>query len=97
MGDEAATCFGALPPMVTVTVSIDIFPLPATIVSSPHCAVEPPYCACCCTAQLGTPVGTVTVMLESVQVPTVAGIPPMVTNERALQLPPTAVHRVPNP
>ena len=42
---------GVLPPMVTVTVSIDCLPLPAVMTSSPHCAVVtrkwPPYCACC--------------------------------------------------
>ena len=56
------TWMGALPPMVTVTVSIDCLPLPAVMTSWPHCAVEPPYCFCCCMAQLGTPVGTVTVI-----------------------------------
>src|SRR5258708_1734329 len=43
----AATWVGALPPMVTVTESTDCLPLAAVITSSPHCALEPPYCACC--------------------------------------------------
>src|SRR5579864_9068241 len=65
---EAETWVGALPPMVTVTVSIDCLPLPAVITNSPHCAAEPPYCACCCTAQAGTFEGTVPVIFVSVQV-----------------------------
>ena len=40
---EAATWVGTLPPIVTVTVSIDCLPLPAVMTSSPHCAVDPPY------------------------------------------------------
>src|SRR5579862_9099647 len=76
---DAATCVGDLPPMVTVTVSIDCWPFAAVICSWPHCAVEPPYCACCCTAQLGTPGGTVTVIEVSLQAVTGALIPPIVT------------------
>src|SRR4030088_2179720 len=56
--------------MVTVTVSIDCLPLAAVITSWPHCAVvapEPAYCDCCCTGQLGTPVGTLPVMRRSFQ------------------------------
>src|SRR5438309_1104018 len=68
-----ATCVGGLPPIVTVTVSIDCLPLAAVITSSPHCAVEPPYCVCCCTAQFGTPEGTVPVMRRSPQVTPVNG------------------------
>src|SRR5580704_4540737 len=69
----AATCVGALPPMVTVTVSTDCLPLDAVITSSPHCAVKPPYCTCCCTGQLGTPVGTAPVMVRSPQLTPVRG------------------------
>src|ERR1700704_599789 len=78
---EARTWTGALPPIVTVTVSIDClafdgWPGPAVwavvMTSSPHFAsgvvpVGPPYCACCCTAQFGTPVGTLPVMSKSLQ------------------------------
>src|ERR1035438_738525 len=67
---EAATCVGALPPMVTVTVSTDCLPLPDVMTSCPHCAVdvEPPglrfsYCACCWMVQLGTPLGTCTTIV----------------------------------
>src|ERR1035441_10699623 len=69
---EAETCVGALPPMVTVTVSTDCLPLPAVMTSCPHCAVvvDPPglrfsYCVCCWMMQLGTPLGTWT-MIELV-------------------------------
>jgi len=63
-----------LPPIVTVTVSIDCLafdgaPAPAVLAvvmtSSPHLAAVVPagvYCACCCTAQFGTPTGTLPVM-----------------------------------
>src|ERR1700686_694620 len=34
---EARTCFGVLPPIVTVTVSIDCLPLAAVMTSCPHC------------------------------------------------------------
>ena len=53
------TWVGALPPMVTVTASIDCLPLPAVMTSSPHraAAAEPPYCACCCMAHDGTSAG----------------------------------------
>src|SRR6516225_8888674 len=80
---EAATCVGALPPMVTVTVSIDCRWLSALVMaSSPHCAVDPPYCACCCMVQVGTPAGTFNTMPVSVQVVMFAAdtlMPPMVT------------------
>src|SRR5215469_8059113 len=36
---DAATWVGALPPMVTVTVSTDCLLLPAVMINSPHCAV----------------------------------------------------------
>src|SRR5882757_2817098 len=73
---------GVLPPTVTVTVSTDFLPLPEVITNSPHWAFDPPYCVCCCMAQSGTPVGTVTVIWVSLQPPavTVAGTPPMVTD-----------------
>src|ERR1700719_1803556 len=65
---EAAIWIGALPPIVTVTVSIDWIPRPpavagaVVITSSPHCAAAlgAPYCVCCCTGQVGTPPGTAT-------------------------------------
>src|SRR6267378_2682608 len=44
---KARTCVGALPPIVTVTVSIDCLPLAAVMTSWPHRASEPPNCACC--------------------------------------------------
>src|SRR6267143_961364 len=44
---EARTWVGVLPPMVTVTVSIDCLPLAAVMTSSPQRACEPPNCACC--------------------------------------------------
>src|SRR5947207_14010523 len=83
-----ATRVGALPPIVTVTVSIDCFAfdgcpaaavLTVVITSSPHCAGKPPYCACCCTAQLGTPEGTETTIWVSFQLLTDALTPPIVT------------------
>src|ERR1700682_333128 len=45
----ATTWGGAVPPMVTVTASIDCLPLAAVMTSSPHCAVDAPgaYSACC--------------------------------------------------
>src|SRR6267378_2482537 len=39
---DAETWTGALPPIVTVMVSIDCWPLPAVITNSPHCAVDTP-------------------------------------------------------
>ena len=45
------TWVGALPPIVTVTVSIDCLPPAAVITSWPHLAgavvAGPPYCTCC--------------------------------------------------
>src|SRR6202035_2110016 len=84
---EAAIWVGTLPPIVTVTVSIDWIPVPpavagAVVISSwPHCAVEPPYEACCCTGQFGTPLGTATWIDVSLQpVPVRAAVtPPIVT------------------
>src|ERR1700676_3583188 len=63
----AAMWVGALPPTVTVTVSMDCFPLAAVITNSPHCAVEPPYCACCVIEQLDKPEGTLTLIWVSDQ------------------------------
>src|SRR5215468_4899709 len=66
----AASTVGFLPPTVTVTVSTDILPLPASITSSPHfavVAVVPAYCTCCCTAQFGKPLGTLPVICKSPQ------------------------------
>ncbi len=60
--------------MVTVTVSIDCLPLAAVMTSSPHCAVEPPYCDLLLDA--GSParrVGTVPVMVASLQLTPVSG------------------------
>src|SRR5579864_4920409 len=82
----AETWVGVLPPMVTVTVSTDCLPLPAVTSSCPHWALEPPYCACCCIAQLGTPDGTVTRICVSDQLSMVAGLPPMVTEDNVLQV-----------
>src|SRR5579864_1243882 len=76
---EAWTWTGFLPPMVTVTVSIDCLPLPAVMTNSPHCAAKPPYCACCCTAQAGTFEGTSPVIVPSFQVTLVKASPPTVT------------------
>src|SRR5579864_2712607 len=78
----AATCVGALPPIVTVTVSIDLLPFAALMNNWPHSANDPWYCACCCTAQAGTPPGTVRTMVVSFQVVMLAAgtlTPPMVT------------------
>src|SRR5450631_557438 len=63
------TWFGVLPPTVTVTVSIDCLPLAAVTTSSPHCVLVAPgaYCACCCRAQFGMLLGTVTVICVSLQ------------------------------
>src|SRR5258708_2423875 len=44
--------------------------------SSPHCAAEPPYTACCCNVHAGTPEGTATTICESLQLLTVAATPP---------------------
>src|SRR5690242_5968338 len=63
LGLLVETRVGALPPIVTVTVSIDFVPLLVVMMSSPHCAVG---CPVCCKLQFGTPVGTVTLMLPSV-------------------------------
>src|SRR5258705_4056007 len=50
----AATCVGALPPLVTGMPSVDCLPLLAVTTSSPHSALEPPYCTCCCTLHAAT-------------------------------------------
>src|SRR5579864_2824841 len=100
MLSELLTWVGALPPMVTVTVSTDCLPLPAVMVNSPHCAVEPLYCVCCCITQLGTPLGTVTAICVSDQLETTAAIPPTVTEDNVLQvvLPTVGLrHRAPKP
>src|ERR1700730_9778846 len=91
MVPEAGTCVGAFPPTVTVTVSIDCLPFPAVIINSPHWAGEPWYIVCCCIPQAGigrdgVPPGTVTMICESVQLVTAAGIPPMVTLVAVLQV-----------
>ena len=70
--------------------------------SSPQRAWEPPYCACCWTAHSGTlvppvPPGTVTTIWVSDQLLMVAGRPPIVTLETAVQAPPTVVQRLPKP
>src|SRR5467141_521209 len=67
---KARTCVGALPPIVTVTVSIDCLPLAAVITSWPHCIAEPLYCACCWIGQVdwaAVRAGTVPVMTRSPQ------------------------------
>ena len=79
---EAATWVGALPPIVTVTVSIDCCPLFVVTISWPHSTLDaPPYCACCWTAQSGTPEGMPTTIFESLQPPGITGavMPPIVT------------------
>ena len=78
---EAATCVGALPPMVTVTVSMVVLPLPAVMTSCPHRVCEPPYCTCCWTAHSGIwpTARAVAIIVESVQLVTTALIPPIVT------------------
>src|SRR6516165_10503921 len=61
----AASSVGCLPPMVTVTVSIDCLPAAVVITSSPQFAAEtgglapagPPYLLCCWTAQADPPEG----------------------------------------
>src|SRR4029077_15591108 len=65
---EAATWVGAFPPTVTVTVSIDCWPAAVVMTSSPHwvdVVPEGAYCACCCTAQFGNPLGTIPVIVAS--------------------------------
>src|SRR5690349_16529079 len=97
--------YGFLPPTVTVTVSIDDWPLPALMANSPHWAGEPLYRACCGTAQGGMPPGTVTVSEVSVQVVIGAGTPPIVTLDVVLQVallgdgagPPRMPQGAPNP
>src|ERR1700739_2615687 len=85
----AATCFGSVPPTVTVTVSIERLPVapPRVTTSSPQRArglagvpSGPPYCGCCCNGQTGTFAGTVTVIAVSVHDVTGAFTPPMVTD-----------------
>src|SRR5580700_6113695 len=86
----AATCVGALPPIVTVTVSIDLLPFAALMNNWPHSANDPWYCACCCTAQAGTPPGTVRTMVVSFQVVMLAAgtlTPPMLTDPLVLPKP----------
>src|SRR5579871_3018297 len=102
MESEAATWVGLLPPIVTVTASIDCRPLPAVITSSPQRAVDPPYCACCCTAQFGTEIPnppSATLIWICVGDHEVMFIerPPIVTAEIAVQPPPIEVHRLPKP
>src|SRR6516162_9024158 len=83
---EALTWVGVFPPIVTVTVSIDCLPFPAVMSSCPHCAVDPPYCACCCIAQLGTLLGTVTSIAVSDQLSMTAALPPIVTEDNVLHV-----------
>src|SRR6266436_6082423 len=85
MLSEARMCFGGLPPIVTVTVSIDCLAfdgwpaaavLAVVMTSSPHFAAVVPagvYCACCCTAQFGRLVGALPVMVESLHLTFVRG------------------------
>src|SRR5437016_10731952 len=95
---EPRTCFGALPPIVTVTVSIDCLAfdgwpaaavLAVVMTSSPQRAVDPPYCTCCCTAHSGTAVAcTVPVIVVSLQLTPWSGMPHTVTlGQAALGLP----------
>src|ERR1700737_3281937 len=96
----AATGGGALPPIVTVTVSTDVLPLPAVMISSPQLAVEPPYCTCCCMAQLDCAAvrpGAVTVIEVSDHPVIVAATPPIVTLDTAGRGPPMGGHWVPKP
>src|SRR5579864_1399636 len=89
IGVLPATNFGALPPTVTVTASIDCLPLPAVMSNWPQyvlpaAPLKPLYCCCCCTAHNGIPLeppvdGTVTVICVSLQPVTVAAAPPIVT------------------
>src|SRR3981189_3102084 len=76
MLSEARMCFGGLPPIVTVTVSIDCLAfdgwpaaavLAVVMTSWPHCASEPVYCACCCKVQFGMPHGTFPLIVKSLQ------------------------------
>src|SRR5437868_5055760 len=88
--------------MVTVTASTDSLPFPAVITSSPHWAAPAPllYCACCCKANAGTPLGTVTTIWLSLQLLIGALMPPIVTVDSVLQvaLPVLGeVHRLPKP
>ena len=72
----AVTWVGVLPPIVTVTASIDCLPLAAVITSWPHLAgavvAGPPYCTCCWIGQFipagdSAATGTWAVMVVSVQ------------------------------
>src|SRR5207245_9113136 len=58
------TWVGALPPTVTVTVSIDCLPLAAVMTNSPQRAavVGAPYSTRCCTGHTGTLPGTCAVI-----------------------------------
>src|ERR1700739_3804208 len=71
---------GALPPTVTVTVSMDCLPLAAVITSSPQSAwLVPAGTLLCCCAHAGTVSGTVPVMVVSLQLTFVSAAPPTVT------------------
>ncbi len=77
LGLAGVTTVGVLPPTVTVTVSIVFLPLATVISSWPHCAAGWPRCW---TAQAGTPLGTVPVIVVSLHVPTLTiATPPTVT------------------
>ncbi len=74
---DAATWVGALPPTVTVTVSMDCLPLAAVMTNWPHCVEVVPvglYCACCCMRAIRhAAVGTVPVIVVSLQLTPVRG------------------------
>src|ERR1700688_3641312 len=88
VGLSVGTWVGALPPIVTVTVSTDCLPLPAVIRISPHFVLVAPgaYCACCCKPQSATPEGTVTTIWLSLQLVMGAVTPPMVTLDKVLHV-----------
>src|SRR5260370_34466370 len=77
IGVLPATYFGALPPTVTVTASIDCLPLPAVMSNCPQYELfaEPVrwlYCGCCWIGHCGMPLeppvdGTVAVICVSLQ------------------------------
>src|SRR6266446_7821190 len=83
----AATRVGVLPPIVTVTESIECLPLVATMTNSPQRA----SCGAgdrCCMGHSGTLACTVPVIVVSVQVTPWRGMPPTVTlGQAALALP----------
>src|ERR1700719_4277997 len=87
---EAGTWVGALPPIVTVTASIDCLPLDAVTISSPHFAgvVGPRYMVCCWIAHSGTPArGPPTTICVSPKLETAAVAPQMFTFPAVLPKP----------